>query len=373
MSGPPKQCYYELLQVDRKASSEEIRQAYKKQALIHHPDKNYSNEQSTIEKFKDIQNAYAVLSDPDERAWYDAHRESILNGEDADSSQHEVNLYCYFTSRCFDGFDDNEGGFYSVYRKVFDQLIEDESEYSSNAKTWPRFGDSATSWSSVSKFYSHWRNFSSCKTFAWKDEYKVNEIPDRASRRMAERINQKLRTSAKKEYVQIVQGLTRFVHRRDPRVAAELTRQEEERRLKEEEREKRELEWAKNRREANEKLWAEAAEKEAEEERARIERGEAPDSCTLDLLYEKQRQCEEARKVKGGTNCGFAMLEDEHEDNLPEKKRSCPACKKQFKTDAQYKEHVNSSKHKAKLRQLSAKGVDIETLMNEEKDISTCV
>ncbi|KAG8341011.1 DnaJ domain [Trypanosoma vivax] len=367
MDGAPKQCYYELLQVDRKASLEEIRHAYKKQALLHHPDKNFGNVEATSAKFKDIQNAYSILSDPDERAWYDAHREVILRGGDADSSSYEDNLFGYFTSTCFNGFDDDENGFYAVYRNVFNELVRSESEYNDNASAWPRFGDSTTEWNAVSKFYSHWKNFSSYKTFAWKDEYKVNDIPDRRSRRMADRINQKARAAAKKEYVQTVQSLAQFVYRRDPRVESEISRQEEEKRLKEEERELRELEKAKRRREANERLWAEAAEKEAEEERQRAERGETDDGSTLELLYAKQQQVEEARKSKGCDNSGFAMLECDDDKSTNSVKLSCPACKKSFKAEGQFKEHINSSKHKAKLRQLSAKGVDTEALMKEEK------
>lgn len=364
MPEAPKQCYYEVLEVDRKASLDDIRRAYKKQALLHHPDKNYGNVENTLAKFKEIQNAYAVLSDPEERAWYDAHRESILNGGDGTDSPDDTNLYAYFSSRCYEGFGDDEGGFFSVYRQVFDQLIDDESEFDPRARDWPRFGESSTAWSGVSAFYTHWKNFNSFKTFAWKDEYKLNEIFDRASRRMAERINQKARAAAKKEYVQIVQSLARFVYRRDPRVDAEMSRRQEEERVKEEEEEQRRSERARRRREANEKLWMEAAEREAEEEKARLERGEAMDGETLELLYEKQRQTQEMRKTKGANSGGFAMLDgDVVDDDNKGPKLHCPACKKQFKSDGQYKEHINSGKHKAKVRQLSGKGVDVEALM----------
>lgn len=65
---------------------------------------------------------------------YDNHRESILQGKDAEQGeQHDaINLWGYFTNSCFDGFDkENDKNFYKVYADIFEQLdkIErDESE-----------------------------------------------------------------------------------------------------------------------------------------------------------------------------------------------------------------------------------------------------
>ncbi len=71
-------CYYEVLGVERKAKGSEIKKAYHKAALKWHPDKNVGNVEEATDKFKEAHNAYAVLSDPQERAWYDSHREPIL-------------------------------------------------------------------------------------------------------------------------------------------------------------------------------------------------------------------------------------------------------------------------------------------------------
>ncbi|MEM9326756.1 MAG: DnaJ domain-containing protein, partial [Bacteroidota bacterium] len=62
--------YYKVLGVDRKASAEEIRKAYRKLAVQYHPDKNPGN-QSAEERFKEISEANEVLSDPQKRKQYD--------------------------------------------------------------------------------------------------------------------------------------------------------------------------------------------------------------------------------------------------------------------------------------------------------------
>jgi len=65
--------YYQLLGVDRKASPEEIKKAYRKLALKWHPDKNPNNKTQAEEKFKKISEAYAVLSDQEKRNQYDMY------------------------------------------------------------------------------------------------------------------------------------------------------------------------------------------------------------------------------------------------------------------------------------------------------------
>ena len=69
---PTKRDYYEVLGVSKSASADEVKKAYRKLAMQHHPDRNQDNKEAA-EKFKEICEAYEVLSDTDKRERYDQY------------------------------------------------------------------------------------------------------------------------------------------------------------------------------------------------------------------------------------------------------------------------------------------------------------
>src|SRR5690554_1213072 len=74
-----KRDYYEVLGVDKSATTSDIKKAYRKLALKFHPDKNPDNAEAE-EKFKEAAEAYEVLSDEQKRQQYDRFGHAGVNG-----------------------------------------------------------------------------------------------------------------------------------------------------------------------------------------------------------------------------------------------------------------------------------------------------
>ena len=77
-----KKDYYEVLGVKKEATADEIRKAYKKLAIKWHPDKNPDNKEEAENKFKEISEAYSVLSDPEKKKEYDNRDTANFKGFD---------------------------------------------------------------------------------------------------------------------------------------------------------------------------------------------------------------------------------------------------------------------------------------------------
>lgn len=154
-----KTCYYETLDCDITATEDELRKAYKKAALRWHPDKNQDNLEEATIKFKEIQAAWDVLSDPREKAWYDRHRDEILRGHGDIADVDMLDLVPFFVSSCYSGFGDDENGFYAVYRTVFETIVKEDLPYmEEKQETPPSFGISKSPYEEVHAFYAYWQS-----------------------------------------------------------------------------------------------------------------------------------------------------------------------------------------------------------------------
>jgi DnaJ family protein A protein 5 len=210
-----------------------LKKAYRKKALELHPDRNYGDVERTTALFADIQHAYQVLSDEQERAWYDAHEADILRGgtgEGTGEDQYQGNMKVTTPEeitrmmgrfRSYIQYTDAPTGFFGFVRETFEQLAKEE-EYAAdwegiNIPNYPSFGHKDDDYEGVVRdFYAAWDGFASAKSFAWLDVYRLSDAPDRYTRRLAEKENKKHRDDGRREFNDAVRALVAFVRKRDP-------------------------------------------------------------------------------------------------------------------------------------------------------------
>lgn len=175
------------------------------------------------------------MSDPQERAWYDSHRDAILAGKDDVGSSVEPTTFrnvrltpteeIFTLIRKFNStipFNDEPNGFFGVSRENFEHLALEEETAAEmgqlDCPDYPTFGSSDDDYETVVKtFYASWSGFSTKKSFSWKDKYRLSDAPDRRVRRLMEKENKKCRDDAIREFNDAVRFLVTFVRKRDPR------------------------------------------------------------------------------------------------------------------------------------------------------------
>ncbi|MEG6512646.1 J domain-containing protein [Desulforamulus ruminis] len=109
--------YYEVLGVERSAGEKEIKTAYRKLARKHHPDLHTgSDKQAAEEKFKEINEAYEVLSDPEKRAKYDRLGSNWRNGQEWQTPP-DMEGFHYYAS------DNGDFGYESGFSDFFETLF----------------------------------------------------------------------------------------------------------------------------------------------------------------------------------------------------------------------------------------------------------
>ncbi|KAA8492647.1 DnaJ-like subfamily C member 21 [Porphyridium purpureum] len=359
-------CYYEELELERDATDAEIKSAYRRLAMRWHPDKHVTGDADAQHaahvKFQQVQHAYSVLSDAHERAWYDAHRDDILRGDEYDSFDEQgddlkpcsaaratkLHLYKYFSASAFAGFDEveePEKNFFSVFRAVFSQLDEEERhdlQYNSNASNRasagafaPSFGRADSAWGEVRDFYGYYDHFNSRLTFAFGDKWKLSDAPNRDIRRAMEKENTRERARLRKEFNAQVRELVAYVKKRDPRVEAQRVAEAERR-----ERERlRVQEEAEQRKKLKQAMLAEYAnDADMQQEWRRV------DELISELgLGENEAAAGAARA--NGSAAGGEHASGVEDIQARDVKWDCEVCSKTFRSQKQLQNHENSRKH----------------------------
>lgn len=329
----PTESLYDILGVDRNATEIELKKAYKKKALLLHPDRNFNKEEEATTQFTKVQAAYDVLSNPQERAWYDSHGttdgsagEQEFGGKVTSTDE----LKKYFEPAWWQRLDD-PAEFYELVNQLFNQLRQEEEEAAldngEEAPILPSFGNSDSQWNrDIKPFYDTWSSFSSIKSFAWEDVYRAWATPDRRTRRAAEQRNKKIREAAKKEFNKTVRELVTVVRQKDPRV------KEHNKQKKKAPSQQAAKEQAKRDREAN------AARRETYQQQE----------------WEKVNEDEFKEAIGEGQEEDEEVVVDIFE---------CIVCDKVFKTKKQLSTHEASKKHKKALAQLKREmrkeGIDL--------------
>ena len=345
-AGEVKISYYDLLGVPHSASEDDIKKAYRKKALELHPDRNYGKEEEATKLFAAVQAAHEVLSDPQERAWYDSHEGDILRGDDgpgAGEEHYEHNIRVTTADdimrmiRKFHGgikYTDSPSGFYGFLRETFDGLAREEQAAANWASVdvidYPSFGHKDDEYGDVvRRFYVAWSGFSTKKTFAWKDLYRLSEAPDRRVRRLMEKENKRLREEAVREFNDAVRSLVMFVRKRDPRYIPNTQTEAE-------------------RQKALRDAAAAQAQKARAANEAKIHQPIAEWATTRDPEdFEEEND------------------EEEHEVEQFE----CVACRKTFKSEKQWDAHEKSKKHQKAVHALKWKMQREDRSLNLDGDI----
>jgi len=352
-------CHYEVLNVERDADPDIIKKAYRKAALKWHPDKNQGNLEEAEEKFKEVNAAYEVLSDPNERSWYDNHRESILAGGDGTAGQDVVslvpNLWQWFNTSSFSGYGDDETGFYAVYRNAFEEIDAAELKnpnLESEPIPSPGFGMSTSSDKDVLSFYAVWSGFVSRLSFGWADQYNPNEAETRYQRRAIEKENKKYRDAEKRRYVEQVRSLVEFCKKRDKRMIG-IKKKKQELKLKQE----------------KERLLA----LEKRKEIRRKAREESARHFEMEMALREKEERESGQKVfrladEADTDDCVQVQNTESENESSVKEPQiwrCEACAKSFKSSKQLSNHERSKKHKEAVKRLR------KQMVQEEEELKT--
>lgn len=179
------------------ATEDDIKRAYRKIVLKHHPDKRKGKGEDVKQDddyFHCITMAYETLGTLKNRRAFDSVDPEF---DDTLPSQNEV-----------------KKDFFKALQSVFKM----NARWSESRKAAPLLGDDKTERSKVEEFYDYWYNFSSWREFSYLDEEDKDKGQDRDERRWIEKQNKAIRLQRKKEESARIRALVDLAYNNDPRV-----------------------------------------------------------------------------------------------------------------------------------------------------------
>lgn len=300
---------------------------------------------------------------------YDRHREQILRGSD-EYSDDSLDVFQYFTASCYRGFDDGAGGFYAVYKDVFEKLAAEDIDFMDSddeIASIPGFGNANSDYEEVvGPFYAYWSSYCTKKSYAWLCPHNVSEIRDRRILRHIEKDTKKIAQKARRERNDEVRALVAFVKKRDKRVLKYRKVLEE----------KAELNRVKQQEKRLQQIRSNMA--EAEEMRRQQKQGvgfgvdheaqlrQLENAYRSDSDVDSEDDALIAEQLKNGidlTSVTGEVVEEVYIDYL-----YCVACNKSFKNESSMRNHEPSKKHRDNIERLRLEMLDEQDAYDEDED-----
>eukprot|EP01147_Barroeca_monosierra_P003661 gene3661-8330_t len=280
-----------------KATQDDIKRAYRKMVLKHHPDKkgemSAAEMKKTEEYFGRIQKAYELLSNEQTRRLYDSVDEFDDDIPDILSPK-------------------ERSSFFDIYGPVFDR----NAKYIVEQPV-PLLGNQSTSYKEVSAFYDFWNKCTSWREFGFNDdEYNLDDAECREEKRWMERQNRNARKRKKKLEIARLRRLASNAYACDPRIKKELLRQRKEKeaaklaraqKRQQEEQEKERLRKEAEEKKRQEEEEARSNEKKAKEQAKKVRRAFTK-ACRRVAIYDTENPSS-TRNVNGNRVLTFTDMD----------------------------------------------------------------
>ncbi|XP_041347493.1 dnaJ homolog subfamily C member 2-like [Gigantopelta aegis] len=280
-----QQDHYAVLGLKRlryKATEDQIKRAYKKKVLRHHPDKRKARglkvKDGEDDYFTCITRAYEILGNPQKRRSYDSVDPEF------DDDVPPVNQY-------------SKDHYFEVFRPVFER----NARWSNSKKRVPPVGDENSSFEDLNDFFAFWYDFDSWREYSYLDEEEKEKGENRDERRWIEKQNRAERQKRKKSEVSRIRQLVDNAYACDPRIQ----------RFKDEEKAKK------------------LAQKQAKQDAAR-QRAEEEERVKQEALEEERKKREKEEEAARQQAAALKKERDAQKKAFKKERKTLRACLKDF-------------------------------------------